>query len=71
MMIINNDNNDTNNNSNNDNYCYCYYYHFSEAKKCWVGVRRGIVCLMSRKNSSALGGTLSIDGVSIEIPVGV
>ena len=35
-----------------------------------VGVRRGIVCLMGRKNSSALGGSLSRDGVSIKTLVG-
>ena len=34
--------------------------------KYQVGVRRGIVCLMSRENSSALGGSLSRDGVSIK-----
>ena len=35
-----------------------------------VGVRRGIVCLMGRKNSSALAGIISRDGVSIKRPVG-
>ena len=39
--------------------------------KYWVGVRRGIVCLMDRKNSSALGDSLSRDGASIKIPVAV
>ena len=37
--------------------------------KYWVGNWRGIVCLMGRKNSSALGGSLSRDAVLIKIPV--
>ena len=32
--------------------------------------RPGIVCLMGRKNSSTLGGSLSRDGVSIKALVG-
>ena len=35
-----------------------------------VGVRRGIVCLLGRKNSLALGGSLSRDGVSIKTLLG-
>ena len=35
-----------------------------------VGARRAIVCLMGRKNSSALGGSLSRNGVSIKTLVG-
>ena len=38
--------------------------------KYQVGVRRGIVCLMGRENSSALGGRLSRDGVSIKTLAG-
>ena len=38
--------------------------------KYQVGVRRGIVCLMGRENSSALGGSLSRDGISIKTLVG-
>ena len=34
-----------------------------------VSVRRAVVCLIGRKNSSALGGSLSRDSVSIKIPV--
>ena len=46
-----------------------YVPNTSETIKYWVGIRRGIVCLMDRKNSSALGGSLSRDGVFIKIPV--
>ena len=35
-----------------------------------VGVRRGIVCLLGRKNSLALGDSLSRDGVSIKTLLG-
>ena len=38
--------------------------------KYQVGVQRGIVCLMGRENSSALGGSLSRDGVSIKTLAG-
>ena len=38
--------------------------------KYQVAVRRGIVCLMGRKTSSALGGSLSRDDVSIKELVG-
>ena len=34
-----------------------------------VGVRRAIVCLIGRKNTSVLGGSLSRDSVSIKILV--
>ena len=37
--------------------------------KYLVGVRQGIVYLMGRKNSSDLGGSLSRDGVLINILV--
>ena len=41
----------------------------SENIKYWVGVRRGIVYLMGRKNSSDLGYSLSRDCVSMKMPV--
>ena len=51
-----------NNNNNNVN-------NLPETMKYQVGIRQGIVCLMGRKNSSALGGSLSRDVVSIKILV--
>ena len=56
------DNNNNNNNNNNNS--------LPKNLKCWVGIRWEIVCLMGRKNSSALGGSLSRDGVSIKTLVG-
>ena len=41
-----------------------------ETLKYRVGVRWEIVWLMDRKNSSALGGSLSRDGVSMKTLVG-
>ena len=41
-----------------------------ETLKYWIGIQQGIVCLMGRKNSSALGGSLSRAGVSIKTLVG-
>ena len=38
--------------------------------KYWFGVWQGIVCLMDRKSSSALGGSLSRDGDSIKALAG-
>ena len=38
--------------------------------KYWVGVRRGIVCLMGGRDSLALAGNPPSDGVTIKILVG-
>ena len=53
------------NNKNNDNN-----NNIPETLKHRVGVRREIIGLMGRKNPSALGGSLSRNGVSIKTPVG-
>ena len=51
--------NNNNNNNNNNNSS-------PEILRYRVGIRWGIVCPMGRKKSSALGGSLSRDGVSIK-----
>ena len=67
LIIDNNNNNNNNNKNNNDNMNK--NKNNPETIKYRVGVRRAMVCFMDRKNSSALGGNLSRDGVSIKILV--
>ena len=67
ILIIDNNNNNNNNKNNNDNINK--NKNNPETIRYRVGVQRAIVCFMDRKNSSALGGNLSRDGVSIKIPV--
>ena len=76
MLLKNNNDSNNNNNNNNDNnnnnimiiisIIIKTITIISETLKYRVGVRRGIVYLMGRKNTSALGGSLSRDGVSIK-----
>ena len=42
------------------------HYWIPKTIKYWAGVWQEIVCLIGRKNSSALDGSLSKDGVSIK-----
>ena len=55
----NNNNNNYNNNSN-----------LPKTMKYWVGVQRGIVCLMGGRDSLAFAGNPPSDGVTIKILVG-
>ena len=56
----NNNSNDNNKNSNHNNNNNNNNNNAPETIKYRVGVRRGIFCLMGKKNSSALDGSLEM-----------